>query len=71
MVAQVLVRRTKDGLAWLTEARTTHGRYTKARRAEAKRRAGVGRQVRAEIREIETWFMAHGLLDKDWRKFFA
>ena len=63
--------RTKDGLKRLTEARTTHGRYTKEKRAEAKHRAGVGRQVRAEIREIETWFTDHGLLDKDWRKFFA
>ena len=63
--------RTKDGLARLIEAHTTHGRYTKEKRAEAKHRAGVGRQVRAEIREIETWFTDHGLLDKDWRKFFA
>ena len=63
--------RTKDGLARLTEAHTTHGRYTKEKRVAARRRAEQGRQMRAELREIETWFMAHGLLDKDWRKFFA
>ena len=31
--------RTKDGLARLTEARTKHGRFTKEKRAEAKRDA--------------------------------
>jgi hypothetical protein len=65
-----LARRTEDGLARLTAARTTHGKYTKEKRAEAKRRAEQGRQMRAELKELETWFIDHGHLDKKWRDWF-
>jgi hypothetical protein len=51
---------TKDGLKRLTEARTTHGRFTKKKRLAAKQRAEVGRQVLAELRRIE-----HRLIDAD------
>jgi len=60
--------RTKDGLKRLKEARTTHGKFTKAKRIEAKHRAEVGRKVRAELKEIEAWFVERGHLTKDWRK---
>ena len=59
--------KTEDGLARLTEARTTHGKYTKEKRAAAKRRAAVGRQMRAELAELEEWFVDHGHPDKQWR----
>ena len=62
--------KTEDGLARLTAARTTHGKYTKDKRAEAKRRAEVGRQMRAELAELEEWFVDHGHLDKKWRDWF-
>ena len=62
--------RTKDGLQRLTAARTTHGKYTKEKRAEAKRKAEVGRQMRAELAELEEWFVDHGHLDKKWRDWF-
>ena len=39
--------KTEDGLARLTAARTTHGKYTKQKRAAAKRFAEQGRQMRA------------------------
>ena len=58
--------KTEDGLARLTVARTTHGKYTKEKRAEAKRRAELGRQMRAELAELEEWFVDHGHLDKKW-----
>ena len=60
--------RTKDGLARLTEARTKHGKFTKEKRAEARRFAEEGRQMRGELNELETWFVDHGHLAKDWRK---
>ena len=60
--------KTKDGLARLSKARTSHGKFTKAKRIEAKRRAEVGRKVRAELKEIEAWFVDRGHLAKDWRK---
>jgi hypothetical protein len=62
--------RGKDGLQRLTTARTTHGRYTKHKRAIAKQRAVVGRQMRAELKELESWFIDHGHLDKKWRDQF-
>ena len=58
----------KDGLARLTEARTTHGKFTKEKRAEARRFAEQGRQMRGELKELEAWFVDHGHLDKNWRK---
>ena len=60
--------RTKEGLTRLTEARTKHGRFTKEKRAEAKHFAEQGRQMRAELAELEAWFVDHGRLDKNWRK---
>ena len=62
--------RTKDGLARLTAARTTHGRFTKEKRAEARRFAEQGRQMRGELKELEAWFVDRGLLDKKWRDQF-
>ena len=62
--------RTKDGLARLTEARTKHGLYTKEKRAEARRFAEEGRQMRGELKELESWFVDHGHLSKNWRDGF-
>ena len=38
----------------------------KGEAAAAKRRAEVGRQMRAELAELEAWFVDHGHLDKKW-----
>jgi hypothetical protein len=62
--------RTKAGLARLTASKITHGRTTKAKREEARRRAQVGREMRAELLELETWFVDRGLLDTKWRDWF-
>ena len=62
--------KTEDGIARLTAARTTHGKYTKEKRAKAKRFAEQGRQMRAELAELEAWFVDHGHLDKKWRYWF-
>ena len=63
--------RTKAGLARLTASKIKHGRFTKAEREAAKRRAQLGREMRAELAEIETWLVDHGHLDKQWRKKFT
>ena len=60
--------RTEAGLARPTESRTKHGKFTKEKRADAKRRAEQGRQIRGGLKELETWFVDHGHVDKDWRK---
>jgi len=45
---------------------TKHGKLTKAKRQEAKKRAEVGRQVRAELKQIEQWAVGYGHLAQDW-----
>jgi hypothetical protein len=60
--------RTAEGLARLVASKIKHGRFTKERREAAKRRAQVARELRAELTELESWFLDHGLLDKKWRK---
>ena len=59
---------TEEGLARLIASKIKHGRFTKEKRAEAKRRAEVGRQMRCELAELEAWFVDRGHLDKNWRK---
>lgn len=61
---------TDDGLARLVASKTTHGLYTKEKRAVARRFAEQGRQMRAELAELESWFVDHGHLDKNWRDQF-
>ena len=60
--------KTKDGIERLISSKIKHGRFTKEKRAEAKRRAKQGRQMRGELKELETWFVDHVHLDKKWRK---
>ena len=62
--------RTEGGLASLTQARTKHGKFTKEKRAAARRFAEQGRQMRGELKELEAWFVDHGHLDKNWREQF-
>ena len=37
---------------------------------QRQRFAQQGRQMRAELAEIEEWFVDHGHLDKNWRDWF-
>ena len=62
--------RTAEGRARIAAAQTKHGRLTKEKRAEARRKAQVGREIRAELRSIETALVAEGFLAKDWREMF-
>ena len=62
--------RTEEGLARLTASKIKHGKFTKERREAAKRRAQVARELRAELTELETWFVDRGLLDTKWRDLF-
>ena len=60
--------RTQDGRDKIAALHTTHGRLTKEKRLAAKKRAAVGRKVRAEIKQIETSLVEQGVLDRNWRK---
>jgi hypothetical protein len=47
---------------------TTHGKLTKEKREAAKKRAEIGRKVRAEIKRIEASLIEQGVLERNWRK---
>ena len=63
--------RTEEGIARIVAAKVVHGWLTKEKRLEAKRRAQVGREIRAELRDIEQQLIAGGLLTRNWREFFG
>ena len=63
--------RTEAGRARIAAAQTKYGRLTKEKRAEARQRAQVGREIRAELRSIEKELVTVGLLAKGWREMFA
>ena len=60
--------RTQAGRDKIAALHTTHGRLTKERREAAKKRAAVGRKVRAEVKQIEASLIEQGVLDRTWRK---
>src|SRR6056297_1483293 len=62
--------RTEAGRARIAAAQLKHGRLTKERRAEAKRRAEVGREIRAELKDIAARAVAYGWLKPGWRDQF-
>jgi hypothetical protein len=62
--------KTPEGRAKLRMLHLKHGRATTEAKAEARRRAQVGREVRKELREIEREAIAAGLLAKDWRSLW-
>jgi hypothetical protein len=62
--------RTAEGIARLAASKATHGRTTAAERAKARHRSKVGRQINAELKEIEQWALGRGHLAKDWRNQF-
>ena len=61
-------QKTQAGRDKIAALHTTHGRLTKQKRAAARKRAEVGRKVRAEIKEIEASLVEQGILDRNWRK---
>ena len=60
--------RTQAGRDKIAALHTTHGRLTKEKRDAARKRAEVGRKVRAEIKEIESSLIEQGLLCRSWRQ---
>ena len=60
--------RTQAGCDKIAALHTTHGRRTKEKREAAKKRAEVGRKVRAEIKQIEASLIEKGVLERNWRK---
>ena len=61
---------TKAGRDKIAALCIIHGRTKEAERTKAKHRAEVGRQERAELKEIEQWTVDHSHLTGDWRDQF-
>ena len=49
---------------------TKHGNFSKAKREKARQFAEQSRHLRAELKELESWFVNQGHLDKNWKDFF-
>ena len=66
------IYRSKDARRPRThhQIKTTHGNFSKDRRERARQFAKHGRQLRAELKELENWFVNHGYLDRNWRAKF-
>jgi hypothetical protein len=60
--------RTQAGRDKIAALHTTHGRLTKEKRAAARKRADLGRKVRAEIKQIEANLIEQGILERNWRQ---
>jgi hypothetical protein len=60
--------KTQAGRDKIAALHTKHGRLTQEKRMEARKRAEVGRKVRAEIKKIETSLIEQGVLNRNWRK---
>ena len=60
--------RTQAGRDKIAALHTKHGRLTKEKRLAAKKRAEVGRKVRAEIKQIEASLIEQGVLERNWRQ---
>ena len=60
--------RTQAGRDKIAALHTTHGKLTKEKREAAKKRADVGRKVRAEIKQLEASLIEHGVLERNWRQ---
>ena len=56
--------------ARLTTEWTKSGKFTEEKRVVAKRWCEVGQQMRAELAELEAWFVEHWPLEKKWRDQF-
>jgi len=60
--------RAQAGRDKIAALHTTHGRLTKEKREAARKRAEVGRKVRAEVKQIEASLIEQGVLERNWRQ---
>ena len=60
--------RTQAGRDKIAALHTKNGGLTKEKREAARKRAEVGRKVRAQIKEIETNLIEQGVLERNWRQ---
>ena len=62
--------RTEDGRARISAANLRHGKFIKDKLEERRENAAKGREIRKELRQMERYLIAGGLLDKHWRTSF-
>ena len=62
--------KTEEGLARISVANLRHGKFTKAKLEKRKANVAKGREIRKELRQMESDLIAGGLLQKHWRDSF-
>ena len=62
--------KTQDGMDRLIASKIKHERFIKEKRAEAKRKTKVGREITRELKTIESWAIDSGNLPANWRDQF-
>ena len=58
--------KTEEGLARISAANLRHGKFTKDKLEKRRGNAAKGREILAELRQMERELIAGGLLDKHW-----
>ena len=62
--------KTTDGPARISAANLRHGKFTKDKIEKSRANAAKGREIRKELRQMESELIAGGLLEKHWRSGF-
>ena len=62
--------RTEEGRARISAANLRHGKFTKDKLEKRRENTAKGREILAELRQMERELIAGGLLDKHWRDSF-
>ena len=62
--------KTEEGRARISAANLRHGKFTKDKLKERRANTAKGREIRKELRQMESELISGGLLDKHWRDSF-
>ena len=62
--------KTEEGRARISAANLRHGKFTKDKLEKRRENAARGREIRKELRQMESELIAGGLLDTNWRDSF-
>ena len=62
--------KSQQGIENIKTAQTIHGNFSKEAITKRKEAASYRRKVQFELKEIETWAIDAGLLEKNWRRMF-
>jgi hypothetical protein len=62
--------KTEAGRLRISEANLRHGKFTKDKLELMRERAKKGREIKKELRQLESNLITNGLLDPDWKSHY-